>query len=755
MAEAPAQHPDSPAHDLVTQVRAAFGQSPRLELGTPDDLAPLLRTKKLGEFEVKSPHAACLTPLLAALDWRGDMRHIAEALPHASDIKDGADLQSVLANLHIVSRRARLASAEIDARMMPCIYESANGGTYVLLERTQDAFRAFDGRLGTTTKIAHDPRAGVAYFILPIEAETRATPRAGHEQGGLGWFGAILRRFVPALRQLYLISFATNLFTLATTLFIMSVYDSVIPSHSAASLGYLLVGMGFVVACDLTMRLLRARAIAHVATRIDVIIGRETLRQILALPTTYVERAPIGGQISRLKEFEGIREFFTGPLANVFLDLPFVLFFLSVVAVLGGTLALIPLIMVGIFGVAGVVLVPAMRRTAGEAAQARSERHTFIVEALTNARAIKQASAEPIWSARYHALSGRTALTNFRAAQFTLLFQTISHVIMVSAGIATLGFGVERILHGTLTIGALVATMALIWRILSPLQSGFMTLTRLDQILSSVGQINRLMSLPTERRDNYQGRQRRCFVGHLAFRRVSLKYQSSTQAALLGLDFEIKAGDLVTIAGANGSGKSTILKLACGLIQPQAGAITLDGLDIRQINAIELRQTLGYLPQSLDFFHGTIAQNLRLSQPTASDDELLRIARDLGLLDDIRRLPDGFETRFGDQSLQRLPDGFRQRLALARTFLRKSPLYLLDEPSNSLDAPGDVALINMIQKMRGGATILLVTHRPSHMRLADRVIVLDRGLIVEDGPPSRILAQTKGGPNERAAQLAG
>lgn len=752
MTEPSADPPGNSAHGLVTRVKAAFASSARLEIGTPDELSAVLESKKLGEFEAKSPHAACLTPLLAALAWRGDLRHIAEALPHASDILDGAGLQNALANLHVLSHRAEIASAEIDARLFPCIYEPANGGVFVLLERNPDGLRAFDGHLGSEVLIADDDRQGVAYFILPDEAGESPTSTSDNRQ--FDWFGSLLHRFKPVIGQLLLISLATNTFLLATTLFVMSVYDSVIPSHSAQTLGYLLLGMVLLVGCDGAKRLLRARAIAHVATRADVLIGRETLRHILALPATFIERAPIGGQISRMREFEGIREFFTGPLANVCLDLPFVLLFLGVIAAISGWIALIPLAMVALFLVAGVVLVPAMRHATGRASQARSERHTFIVEALTNARAIKQASAETIWMDRYHSLSGRLALTNFHSAQFTILFQTISHVLMVSAGIATLAFGVDRILHGTLSIGALVATMALIWRVLSPLQAGFLTLTRLDQILSSVDQINKLMALPTERKDAYQGRQRRRFVGQLAFKRVSFKYQANVPPALLGIDFEIKAGEFVTIAGANGSGKSSILKLACGLIQPQAGAIALDGLDIRQINAIDLRQTLSYLPQALDFFHGTIAQNLRLAQPTATDGELEQVAIDLGLLEDIRRLPEGFEARLGDQRIQGLPDGFRQRLALARAFLRRSPLYLLDEPSNSLDGLGDAALVGMLQKIRGSATIVMVTHRPSHMRLADRVLVLDRGVVVRDGPPSCTASLQTGGQNERPAQLA-
>ncbi|GER06386.1 hypothetical protein JCM17843_06960 [Kordiimonadales bacterium JCM 17843] len=193
--------------------------------------------------------------------------------------------------------------------------------------------------------------------------------------------------------------------------------------------------------------------------------------------------------------------------------------------------------------------------------------------------------------------------------------------------------------------------------------------------------------------------------------------------------------------GPNGSGKSSILRLIAGLYDSQAGQVSIDGLDVRQIDPQELRQQIAYVPQQCHIFHGTVAQNLRFSNPVASDADLEEACREAGLWDDILRMPDGLETRFGDQTVWQLNAGFRQRLSLARGYLRDASIVLLDEPAQALDTAGDLALIDALQKMRGEKTVIMVSHRPSHIRLADRVLQLENGMLVQDGTPEQIYAR--------------
>jgi ATP-binding cassette subfamily C protein/ATP-binding cassette subfamily C protein LapB len=353
-------------------------------------------------------------------------------------------------------------------------------------------------------------------------------------------------------------------------------------------------------------------------------------------------------------------------------------------------------------------------------------------------RTIKQMGAEEIWLDRYRDISAGSALSGMRNSLVSAVTQTFAHVIMVLSGILTLTFGIFQVFDGLMTMGALVASMALVWRMLAPTQTLFLALTKLNQIGISIKRLNQLFTLPSER-NPYASSKLKEFKGHIAFNRVSFKYTQEQDPAVMGLEFQILPGEVVAFAGANSSGKSTIIKLLTGLYQPQVGRITIDGIDIRQMDSLELRKSIGYMPQYCELFHGTLRQNLMLSNGTASEQQVLEACEWANLTDDISQLPDQLDTWTGDQLLQQLPAGFQQRLSMARAFLSDARIMIFDEPGNTLDDAGDRAFIEAIDKMRGKATVLIVTHRPSHMRAADRVVLMNNGTVQTIGPAAQII----------------
>ena len=279
------------------------------------------------------------------------------------------------------------------------------------------------------------------------------------------------------------------------------------------------------------------------------------------------------------------------------------------------------------------------------------------------------------------------------------------------------------------------------WRVLAPRQLAFRSATRLGQVRTGSRQINQLMQLTPERDPNRPVTQQRIFHGAVKFDRVSVRYNANANPALLGVSFAIEPGEILAITGPSGSGKSTILKLVAGLVQLQAGNVMVDGLDIRQLDPGELRRSIAYVPQRRVLFHGTVAQNLRFADPTASDEVIEQACRDADVLDEINAMAQGMDTRFGDHNIGKLPGGFQQLMVLARAYVRRAPLLLLDEPASNLDNDGDAALMKMLKKLRGLTTIIMVTHRPSHMRLADRRMYLDRGRVMLSGPPEDVIAR--------------
>ena len=721
---------------LVPTTPQSGGGSNQGQAQRHDRLEQIMQSGELGEFRAISDLAACLMPLLSALGWHGNPRHLAEALPHFADSLDITDLRNVLANLNYATTPAELTLEELDPRLLPCLFLPQQGAARVVLEADESGFKVFNGSTTETETLPASSLPGTAFFVSPADDRKDAERQPNED-----WFRSVALRFRGLVLQMLGITFLTSVLALAVPLFIMTVYDRVIPSQSYGTLGYLFLGAVLALGIDAILRVLRSRILAYVGARIDVILGAAALQQILHLPVVMTERATIGAQVSRLKQFESVREFFTGPLAGVFLELPFLVIFIAVIAVIAGPLAWIPVLLATAFVVSALLIVPIMRRAVAASGEARARRQSFAIEMISNMRAVKQCAMERTWADRYREIAAKAALTNFRTTRISVAVQTFAQTLMFGAGIATATFGTLRVLDGAMTVGALIASMALVWRVLSPLQVGFLSLTRLEQVKLGLKQMNQLMRLKLEREPGRIGSGLRSFKGEVAFRRASLRYTADAEPALFGINFTVKAGEMVAIAGANGVGKSSILKLIAGLYQPQAGAVLIDGIDIRQLDVGELRASIGYVPQHCHLFHGTIAQNLRLANPVASDAELAQAALDAGMLEDILALPDGFETRLTDRIQRQLPRGLKQRIILARAYVTQAPIFLFDEPAYHLDSTGDEALMRKLQQLRGRSTVFIVTQRPSHMRLADRLILLDSGMVALSGQPDAVLAK--------------
>ncbi len=701
-----------------------------------ESLAAALREDKLGDFTAVSATAACLMPLLEALQWRGSPRDVAESLPHFANTLDLVDLRNVLVTLGFESYCERVSLHKIDKRLLPCLYVQSSGETYVIKSYENSKYRVFDGALNRECEIDAARTRGDAYFF-----SVTGTEEANAAQLAQGsWFAALIKRFRKTFYSLLVLTFALNLVALAVPLFIMVVYDKVIGAHSIETLPSLAAGILVALLADIFIRLVRSRAIGGVAGRLDYILGAEAFRQVLSLPPAATERSTVGSQVSRLKEFESVRDFFTGPLVTVGLELPFVVLFLAVIAALGGFIALIPLFMIVAFVLVGWLLLPRVRDSVADAGRARSERQGFLVETLANLRTVKAGAAEPVWRDRFRAMSASAVSANYETSKRSVLLQTSAHLLMTLSGVAVLGFGTLQVLSGAMTVGALIATMALVWRVLSPLQAGFLAFSRLEQVKQSIRHINQLMQLRPESHVGKSSLLGRSFGGRVAFDRVSFRYAADGDPALLGAAFDAKPGEMVAILGQSGAGKSTMLKLTAGLYYPQAGAVSIDGLDLRQIDPIEMRRVIAYVPQTSSLFYGTIGQNLRLSVPTATDEELAQAAAEAGLLHSILDLPEGFETRIGHRTRTQLPFGFAQRLIIARALLRRAPIMLLDEPATNLDEGGDQILMDLLDRLKGRSTILMVSHRPSHIRIADKAVVLEQGMVQFVGAPEEAIS---------------
>jgi ATP-binding cassette subfamily C protein/ATP-binding cassette subfamily C protein LapB len=701
----------------------------------PEPLAEALRRDGVGDMSAVSPFAACLVPLLDALGFKGGRRRVSEALPHLAQDLDLVELRGVLAELGFPTTPLEIRLSDLDPGLAPCLFVSRDGRPMVVVEPRGSRALVLSPGSGEAAEIGVGALRGTAYVVAPrLRAEAPADePR---------FMRALAARFRPLFWQLAATTLLVDAVTLAGSLAAILVYDKVIATRATDFLAHLCAGLFALFACDAALRALRARAVAYVAARIDRLVGAATLRQLLALPLSMTENVAVGVQVARLREFEGIREFFTGPLAQLLLEIPFVAIAIVALAWVAGPLALVPLAVLLLFVLAGWLALGPVNRAIAAASRARAHRQAFLVEMLAGMGAIRHAGAEGVWLERYRNVSAETAALGDRAQRLSLLLQTTSQLVVLAAAVACLALGIGRVLAGTMTIGALVATMAILWRVTSPLQAMLVLLPRAEQVLRTLAHVDALMRLKPARAAA-QPRQPaladRQFRGDLRAARVSHRYRAEGDPAIMATDFSAKAGEVVAVVGASGSGKSTLLRILAGAYQPQSGAVTVDGVDIRQLPPGDLQRAISYLPQACHFFHGTIEQNLRLADPLASDEALRAALSDAGALDEVMALRNGLDTKLGDQRTAKLPAGLVQRLALARALLSRAPVLLLDEPGQSFDERGDAALRALLPRLRGERTVVMVTHRPSHMRLCDRVVVLQEGRVAREMPAAEFL----------------
>jgi ATP-binding cassette subfamily C protein LapB len=628
------------------------------------------------------------------------------------------------------SRQTRIS--QIAQEDLPCLFVSS-GKIYVLLGFEEgNTLSVFDSSTQHFADLHDRNMQGIAYILRPIDVEEERKASLRHS-----WVTGIVARFKQLLTLMLGLGFVTSLLGLALPIYTMAVYDKAVGADSIQVLIALTSGMVLIVTVDLMLRRIRGRAQAYFGARLDALISNNAFSQLLHMHVSMTESISIGGQLTRFRQLENIREAFTGPLANALIDLPFVFVFIVAIAVIAGPLAWIPLFLLVIYALLAAVAIPVIRRNLAQVAQARSKLQNMVMEALSNQRAIRDLSAEQIWIESFQKLTEDFGLKNLRTRAITFNTHTISQTLMSVAGVATVGVGTLQALNGSLSAGALIGSMALCWRVLNPMHQGFVSLTRLGQTMQSLDQVNRLMRLSVERIPNLLPSVYRHFQGKLELRRVVFAYPMTNEPVLRGLNCVIECGEVVAITGTSGSGKSSIFKVILGLYPIQGGAILADGRDIRQFDLGEWRHAVSYVPKNCDLFYGTVAQNLALSNPLATSIEIARAAKEAGVLDvEFEEfLPEDIETRLTRSRMLAMPEELKQRIILARAFAKPSPFYLFDSPGQNLSPSGVKGLVRKVNAIRGKSTIIIITQRPELINAADRVLHMTAGQIVWEGSP--------------------
>jgi len=538
-------------------------------------------------------------------------------------------------------------------------------------------------------------------------------------------------------------SFVINLIALAAPLFVMNVYDRVVPNQATATLWVLAAGICGAYLFDLLLKGLRSLCLDLAGKKTDLIISATLFERIVGMAMKF-RPARVGSYAQNIHEFQGMRDFLTSLTLTSLIDLPFTLIILLVIALLGGHLVWIPIVAFPLALGIGHFLQKPLTATLERTMALGAERQSSLIETLAGLDAVKVNNAESERQYHWEQTIGTLSRLELRVKILSGLAMNLTLLIQQLAGVAMICFGVYMIIDGNLSMGGLVACYMLSGRALGPLAQLSGLLTRYQQAKVTMVSVDQMMELPQERNFEERPLSRQVLQGAMEFRGVDFTYPNQEQLALKNINLVIRPGEKVGIIGRSGSGKSSLAKLLVGLYQQDEGSLLVDGVDIRQIDVSELRHNVGYVAQDIQLLAGTLRDNL-VSGARYVDDEMVLQAAELAGVHEFARLhPLGYDLQVGERG-QNLSGGQRQNVALARALLLNPPILLLDEPTSAMDNTGEERLKQRLQAVIEKKTVILVTHRASLLSLVDRLLVIDRGQILADGPKAAVMEALKKG----------
>ena len=571
---------------------------------------------------------------------------------------------------------------------------------------------------------------------------TDASPR--------NWFWGEVIRYTPVYLEVVLAALMLNLFTIASSMFSMQVYDRVVPNKAVETMWVLALGIFIIYSADFLLRTMRAYFLDRAGKSLDRKVSSSIFAHILSLKMAAGPQSA-GAFASNVQQYETLRDFFTSATLSALIDLPFVLVFLAIIFMIAGPVVTVPAVLIPTVILVSVLVQFPMKRAIERSYRESAQKHATLVEAINGLDMIKATSAEGQmqrdWDG-YVAASSASSMTS-------KLWSTLGiNFVMYASNLATVGvivWGCYRIFESStpnsdvhMTTGALIAASMLTGRAMAPLGQIAGLIIRFHQSWTSLKGLNRLMALPVERPRGKVFIRRPRIEGAIEFRNVQFKYPNAQTAALDGVSFKIQPGERVGVLGRIGSGKTTIERLILGLYEPNDGAVLVDGTDIRQLDPTDLRQNIGCVLQDPHLFFGSVKDNITLGAPYVDEASVIRAATMAGVDQFVRQHPLGYDMPVGENG-RMLSGGQRQAVAVARALLLNPQILMFDEPTSSMDNSTEAAFKQRLGAIAKGRTIVLVTHRHSMLALVDRLIVLDRGKVVADGPKAGVLEALMGG----------
>ncbi|QFI55128.1 type I secretion system permease/ATPase [Aeromonas simiae] len=649
----------------------------------------------------------------------------------------------------LAARQALQPLAQLSPLLLPCVLLLRSGGACILVEWDAEQGRAKvifpqagDAEQTLSAGQLEEEYSGQLFFVKKQFRFDARSPKVLETRHG-HWFWSTLLESRGIYRDVLVASILINLFAIASPLFTMNVYDKIVPNLAFDSLWVLAVGAVVVFTFDFVMRQLRSYFIDVAGKKSDMLLSAKIFAKVMGMRME-ARPASTGAFAKHLQEFESIREFFTSATVSTLIDLPFAFLFLFIIWIFAGPMVVVPLVAIVILVIYSIYIQSPLKRSIEEGSRLASQKNANLIESIAGLETVKIFGAQSLFQYRWEQAVAHISTWGVQTRRITNTMSSLASYIQQMVTVGLIIVGVYQISDGNVTMGGMIAAVMLSSRAIAPMVQLSVLSTRYNQAKSALQILEQIMASPDEQEEGKQYVHHPVIEGLIEFDNVSFKYPGMETSTLHNINLRIQPGEKVAIIGRIGAGKTTLEKLLMGLYRPSDGSVRLDGYELDQIPPSVLRRNIGCVPQDVTLFFGTVRDNIMLGNPLVDDQQVLRAAKRAGVTQFTNQDPNGLDKQIGEGGRQ-LSGGQRQAIVLARSLLNDPPVMVLDEPTSNMDNRSELQIKNELARLGSETTLLLITHKTSMLDVVNRVIVMEQGQIVADGPKEQVLQQLREG----------
>lgn len=694
----------------------------------PENASP---TEPSAKATAEDTGALCLVTLMRLLEMPGDAAQLRHQYGEQGKTMSAETLVLAAKRLDLKARIVKSTWKKLDGTPMPAIAELKDG-SFILVGGLKDdkilVQDARSGKTGAATQADFEQRWTGRLILIT----RRARILGKGSKFDISWFVPAILKYKRLFAEVLIASFFLQLFGLASPLFFQVIIDKVLVHRGLTTLDVLIFGLVVVSIFEVLMGMLRTYVFSHTTNRIDVELGAQLYRHLLGLPLSYFESRQVGQSVARVRELENIRNFITGSGLTLLMDLFFTVVFFAVMWHFSPFLTLIVLGSIPFYVALAFFVTPVLRARLEEKFQRGAQNQAFLVESVTGVETLKALSVEPQSQRRWEEQLAGYVQSSFKTSQLGNVAGQSTQLISKVTMALTLYFGAIAVIAGDLSVGQLVAFNMLSGRVTGPILRLAQLWNDFQQARISVDRLGDILNTPTEPQYNPNRAALKRIDGHIRFEGVTFRYRPDLPEVLRRISLDVPAGQVVGIVGPSGSGKSTLTKLVQRMYVPESGRVLVDNVDLAVVDTAWLRRQVGVVLQENLLFNRSVRENIALSDPGLPMEKVVEASKMAGAHEFIAELAEGYDTMVGERG-SNLSGGQRQRIAIARALIGDPRILIFDEATSALDYESESIIQANMRHICKGRTVLIIAHRLSTVRSADRIVTIEKGELVEDG----------------------